>query len=92
MTFIRRLSTTGLAAAIGIALAAAARRRWTRALALLWGPTVCLSVVATGNHYVFDIAAGLLVTAVGFLARPAAQRLAAARRRSRPVLLQPARA
>ena len=56
----------GFAVAIGIALAAAAGRRWTAALALLWGPTVCLSVVATGNHYVFDIAAGLLASAVGF--------------------------
>jgi hypothetical protein len=27
---------------------------------------VSLSVVATGNHYVFDIAAGLVVTALGF--------------------------
>jgi hypothetical protein len=39
-----------------------------------------LSVIATGNHYVFDIAAGLGVTALGFavgrlplrLARPGA--------------------
>jgi hypothetical protein len=37
-------------------------------LALLWGPLVSLSVVATGNHYFFDIAAGLAVTAVGFAA------------------------
>jgi hypothetical protein len=29
---------------------------------------VTLSVVATGNHYLFDVAAGLLVTAVGFSA------------------------
>jgi hypothetical protein len=32
------------------------------------GPLVTLSVVATGNHYLFDVAAGLLVTAVGFSA------------------------
>jgi hypothetical protein len=31
-----------------------------KALALLWGPLVSLAVVVTGNHYVFDIAAGLV--------------------------------
>jgi hypothetical protein len=56
----------GFAVAVGIALAAAATRRSTRLLALLWGPTVCLAVVATGNHYVFDIAAGLAVSVAGY--------------------------
>jgi len=57
----------GFAFAIGIALAAAARGRWTRALALSCGPVVSLTVVATGNHYVLDIAAGLLVSAAGYV-------------------------
>jgi PAP2 superfamily len=61
------LLSNGFAVAIGIALAAAARRRVTRALCLLWGPLVCLAVVATGNHYVFDIAAGLLVAGAGYV-------------------------
>jgi membrane-associated phospholipid phosphatase len=56
----------GFAAAISVALALAVRPLWAKALALLWGPLVSLSVVATGNHYLFDIAAGLGVTAVGF--------------------------
>jgi membrane-associated phospholipid phosphatase len=56
----------GFAAAIGIALFLALRSRWAKALALLWGPTVALAVVATGNHYLFDIVAGLLVTVAGF--------------------------
>jgi membrane-associated phospholipid phosphatase len=56
----------GFALAISVALAAAARRRTTRLLALLWCPTVCLSVVATGNHYLFDVAAGFAVTLVGY--------------------------
>jgi membrane-associated phospholipid phosphatase len=56
----------GFAVAVGVAAAFALRRPWAKALALLWGPVVSLSVVATGNHYVFDIAAGLLVTALGF--------------------------
>jgi hypothetical protein len=56
----------GFAFAIGIALAAAARRWWTKAIALSWGPIVSLAVVATANHYVFDIAAGLVVAALGY--------------------------
>ena len=81
----------GFAVAIGIALAAAARRRIARVLCLLWGPLVCLAVVATGNHYVFDIAAGLLVSVAGFFAGPLPERLlrAARRRRLPPSLLRP---
>jgi len=56
----------GFALAISFALAAAARRPLTKALAMLWGPLVCLTVVATGNHYVFDIAAGLVVALAGY--------------------------
>lgn len=58
----------GLAFAIGIAAAAALHRRWSKALALLWGPLVTLAVIATGNHYFFDAATGLLVAAVAFAA------------------------
>lgn len=65
----------GFAFAVGIAVAAAVRPRWAKALALMWGPLVSLAVVATGNHYLFDIAAGLLVTAVGFWASSAAVRM-----------------
>ena len=56
----------GFAIAVGIALATAASRRSTKLLTLLWAPTVCLAVVATGNHYLFDIAAGLAVSVVGY--------------------------
>jgi hypothetical protein len=66
----------GFAFAIGIALHTALKNRFAKALALAWGPLVSLSVVATGNHYVFDIAAGVLVALVGFAARPALQRIA----------------
>jgi PAP2 superfamily protein len=58
----------GFAFAVGIAVAAALSHRWAKALALLWGPAVTLAVVATGNHFVFDAFAGLLVTGAGFLA------------------------
>jgi hypothetical protein len=56
----------GFAFALGIAVAIAARSAIGRAAALLWGPVVSLAVVATANHFVLDIAAGLLVTAAGF--------------------------
>jgi membrane-associated phospholipid phosphatase len=57
---------TGFAFAVGIALAFAFRRRWAQGLALLWGPLIALTVVATGNHFVFDVAAGILVTVAGY--------------------------
>ena len=50
------------------------RSRWAKALALLWGPTVALAVVATGNHYIFDIATGLVVTTAGFAVARAIER------------------
>ena len=56
----------GFAVAVGLALARVVEPRWAKGLALLWGPLVSLSVVATGNHYLFDIATGLAVTALGF--------------------------
>ena len=65
----------GLAFSIGIAIAAALRRPWARALALLWGPLVTLAVVATGNHYFFDTATGLLVAGVAFVATRVVGRL-----------------
>jgi membrane-associated phospholipid phosphatase len=58
----------GFAAALSIAVAAAVKRRWLKLAVLAWGPLVALSTVATGNHYVFDVAAGLVVTALGYLA------------------------
>jgi hypothetical protein len=64
----------GLAFAIGIAAATTLRRTWTRALALAWGPLVTLTVVATGNHYIFDTATGLLVAALAFAVTRAVNR------------------
>jgi hypothetical protein len=56
----------GFAFAVGIAVAAAADRRLVKVLALLWGPLIALAVVATGNHFVFDIVAGLAASAAGY--------------------------
>ena len=57
----------GFAFAISIALATALPQRWAKALVLLWGPLVTLAVVATGNHFVFDIAAGVVAAAAGYV-------------------------
>jgi hypothetical protein len=65
----------GFAVAVGIAVAAAVRNPVARALALLWGPTIGVAVVATGNHFVFDIAAGLVASALGYLASRAITRV-----------------
>ena len=56
----------GFAVAVSAALAAAATRRAWRVAAWVWGPTVCLAVVATGNHFVTDIAAGIVITVLGY--------------------------
>jgi hypothetical protein len=56
----------GFAFAIGIALAAALRNPLLRVAALLWGPVMLLTVMATGNHFIFDGIAGLAITAVGY--------------------------
>ena len=56
----------GFAFAVGIAVQVTLRARWARALALTWGPLVTVSVIATGNHYFFDAAAGLLVTGLAY--------------------------
>jgi hypothetical protein len=56
----------GFAVAVGIAVAAALRNPLLKALALLWGPAIGLAVVATGNHFVFDIAAGLVASLLGY--------------------------
>ena len=70
----------GFALAVGVALAAAARPWWLKALALSWAPIIGLAVVATGNHFLFDIAAGVVVTVAGYVAGNAVDRHFAGRR------------
>jgi membrane-associated phospholipid phosphatase len=70
----------GFALAVGVALAAASRRRWLKLLALSWAPIISLAVVATGNHFLFDIAAGVLVTVTGYVTGNAVDRHFAGRR------------
>jgi hypothetical protein len=70
----------GFAVAIGVAVAAVVERRVAKLLALLWGPTIGLAVLATGNHFVFDIAAGVAASAIGY----GVGQLAVRRREPRP--------
>jgi membrane-associated phospholipid phosphatase len=72
----------GFALAVGVALAMAFRHPIAKAAALSWAPIIGLAVVATGNHFVFDIAAGAAVTIAGYGLGRAAMRLAAGERRA----------
>ena len=74
------------AAWCAFALWRATRRRWVRALALLYPVTVIAAVIATGNHFVLDLVAGLAALALAVLlaAAPAwIARCVRARRRGR---------
>ena len=76
----------GFAVVIGIALAAAVRNTWLKAAWLLWGPAIALAVVATGNHYVFDIAAGVVAAGLGYMLGAAVARMASQSPMSEPAL------
>jgi membrane-associated phospholipid phosphatase len=49
---------------VSVVMATVVRRRWAKALWLCWAPWVWFSVMATGNHFWLDIAAGIVVAAV----------------------------
>ena len=51
---------------VGIVMAAVVRRRWAKVLWLAWPPWVWFAVMATGNHFWLDVAAGVLVAAVAW--------------------------
>ena len=56
----------GFAFAVGIAIAAASDHRLVKLVAHLWGPAIALAVVATGNHFTFDIVAGMAAALIGY--------------------------
>jgi membrane-associated phospholipid phosphatase len=62
-----------VAVSVSAALAVAAKHWFTKALALMWGPVVTLAVIATGNHYVLDVVAGLAVAALSYFSTYAVQ-------------------
>jgi len=49
---------------VGVVMAAVVRRPWAKALWLAWPAWVWFSVMATGNHFWLDIAAGIAVAIV----------------------------
>jgi len=57
----------GYALLVGFTLALLARRRWVRALGGLYPAVMLLVIVATGNHFFFDAAAGTLAIGIGLL-------------------------
>jgi membrane-associated phospholipid phosphatase len=54
--------------AVGIAVAVAVPYLWVRIVALTWGPVVSLATVATGNHFVLDLIAGVVILVLGLAA------------------------
>jgi hypothetical protein len=57
----------GWAAGVGAGLVRYARRRWLRVAGVLYPIAVVLTIVVTGNHFIFDALAGVAVLAAGFL-------------------------
>ena len=57
----------GYALLVGVTTAAIARRPVVRALALAYPLVMLLVIVATGNHFFFDAAAGGLAIGAGYL-------------------------
>jgi membrane-associated phospholipid phosphatase len=58
----------GWALALGVGILLHARNYLLRAVGVLYPATVLLTIVVTGNHFIFDAVAGALVMAVGFAA------------------------
>jgi len=57
----------GYALLVGVTIAALARRTWVRVLGLSYPLVMLLVIVATGNHFFFDAAAGGLAIGAGYL-------------------------
>ena len=49
---------------VSVVMASVVRRTWAKALWLAWAPWVWFAVMATGNHFWLDVAAGVLVASV----------------------------
>jgi PAP2 superfamily len=57
----------GWAVGVGIGLVRYATQRWLKVLGVLYPLAVTLTIVVTGNHFIFDALAGAAVLAAGFL-------------------------
>ena len=69
----------GFALAVGAAILRHAQTLVPRLLGALWPATVALAVVATGNHFVLDIGAGILATLAGLALSLVVERLSTGR-------------
>jgi hypothetical protein len=58
----------GYSLLVGIVVCALARRPWVRVVGAAYPLFMLFTIVATGNHFFFDAAAGGVVTVVGFFA------------------------
>jgi PAP2 superfamily len=58
----------GYSLLVGIAVATLAQRRWVRWVGAAYPAFMLFTIVATGNHFIFDAAAGGVVTIAGYLA------------------------
>jgi hypothetical protein len=58
----------GWALAVGVGLMLYARNFFARAIGVIYPSAVLLTIVVTGNHFIFDAVTGALVMAVGFAA------------------------
>ena len=58
----------GWALALGVGIVVYARNHFVRAAGVLYPAAVLLTIVVTGNHFIFDAVVGALVMAVGFAA------------------------
>src|SRR5262249_10989332 len=57
----------GYSLIVGVAVAAYARRRAVRIAGALYPAAMLTVIVATGNHFFFDAAAGAIVVGIGYL-------------------------
>lgn len=52
---------------VGLTMASLVRRRWAKALWLLWAPWVWFTVMSTGNHYWLDVMVGVVLAGLAYL-------------------------
>jgi len=57
----------GYSLLVGVAVATLAQRRWVRWVGAAYPAFMLFTIVATGNHFIFDAAAGGVVTIAGYL-------------------------
>ena len=83
---------------VGIAIVSAAGTAWLRTVGFVLPGLMMISVVATGNHYVLDVVAGIALALVGHLAaiglerrrlHRSARRLLESQERTRPKIVVP---